>query len=100
MGERGRGEGRGEKGFYKRLMHVSWGVLQTTGSYWSPQECQCGVLESYSEGEGSRGKVMRVVVLRGSTEILRRWPQRIISFRSNGVGSGKIQEVSIRSSEG
>ena len=79
-------EGMGEKGFYKRLMHVSSGVLLTTGSY--------------SEGDGSRGKLMRVVALRGSTDILCRWPQRIISFRSNGVGSGKIQEGAIRISEG
>ena len=48
---------------------------------------------------------MRVVVVRGSTESLSMvsgtstWPQRIISFRSNGVGSVKIQEVAMRSSE-
>ena len=59
-----------------------------------------GSEESYSEGEGSRGKLMRVVVLRGSTEILCRWPQRIISFRSNGVSSEKIQEGAIRISQG
>ena len=49
---------------------------------------------------------MRVVVLRGSAETVSMvsgtstWPQRIISFCSNGVGSVKIQEVAMRISEG
>ena len=41
---------------------AAWGVVRKKdlepldASYWTPQECQCGVLESYIEGEGSRGE--------------------------------------------